>query len=72
MLDGLEVDFLSNVGREVNEVLLVQIGDDHVLNMVSMGGEDFFLEASYWKHPPSQGDLSGHGHIFFHRNTGES
>ena len=71
MLDGLEVDLLSNGGREVDEVLLVQIGDDHILDMVSMGSEDFLLEASYWKHPPSQSDLSGHGHVFFHWNSGE-
>lgn len=69
MLDGLEVDLLSNGGREVNEVLLVQIGDDHILNMISMGSEDFLLEASYWKYPPSQSDLSGHGDIFFYWNS---
>ena len=71
MLDRLEVDLLSNGGREVDEVLLVQIGNDHILDAVSMGSEDFLLEASYWEHPPSQSDFSGHGHIFFYWDSGE-
>ena len=72
MLDGLEVDLLSNVGREVDEVLLVQIRDDDMLNMVSMGGQSLLLQASYGKDPSSQSDLARHGHVFFDRGTGES
>src|SRR6202043_986735 len=61
-------DFL----RDVRQVLLIVLRKQHCAQAHSMGGEEFFLNATDGQNLAAQGDFTGHGDIAAHGNPGES
>src|ERR1700686_101493 len=60
-------DFL----RDVRQVLLIVLRKQHCTQAHSMGGEEFFLDATDGQNLAAQRDFAGHGDIAAHGNSGK-
>jgi hypothetical protein len=62
-LHKFNVQILEDVRGNVDEILLVFLGDDDHLDAGTMGRQEFLLETADGKHPSPERDLTGHGQI---------
>ena len=63
--------FPLDVAGKFRQILLVLIGNDDCLNTGVDSGQKLFLESANGKNAPVEGDFPRHGHIPFHRDTGQ-
>ena len=62
---------VAHVLRDLLEVLLVLVGQNHLADAGAVGREHLVLDAADRQDPAAQGDLAGHGHIDPNRDLGE-
>src|SRR6185312_9318745 len=70
-LDGLDLEIALDVVRDLDEVLLVLVGDQHRLDTATVSGQELLLQATDGQYLAAQGDLTRHGDIGAHRNLGQ-
>ena len=57
--------------RDVDQILLVALRDQHGLHVHAMGGHQLLFEPADGQHPAAQGDLAGHGEVVTDRPSAE-
>src|SRR4029453_8915283 len=62
-----EVETLALLLGDLLHVALVAVGDDHLLDARSLGGERLLLQAADRQDLPRQCDLAGHRHVVAYR-----
>ena len=62
--------FFTEFGN-IDQILGVFFGDQHLLQPAAQGRQQLFLQAADRQHPAAQRDFAGHGDVAMHRNAGE-
>src|ERR1700691_2324933 len=62
---------LLHVVRDLGQVLLVLLGDEHGLEAAAQRRQQLLLQAADRQHAAAEGDLAGHGDVLAHRNAGQ-
>ena len=70
MLDKDEPQLLTHVLRDLLQVLLVLLGQDHGLDTRPVRGQDLLFHPADRQHFAAQRDLAGHSHVLMHRPAG--
>src|SRR6267143_5822374 len=68
-LDEPELELVPDVLRQLLEILLVQLGDDHGLDARALRGHDLLVQPPDWKDIAEERDLAGHGDVLSGGNT---
>src|ERR1700722_1675250 len=65
--DRVDGEALLHVVRNLGQVLLIVLGDEHGLETAAQRRQQLLLQAANRQHAAAQGDLAGHGDVLAHR-----